>query len=102
MTVTPEDYVAVLKREEAVRQRSWEREGATMVRARECDVPEKLRPATSADIIKYAVIWYPEGQFDDRFWCIVNEPLGPDYWDAAYIAEDGCNYDLDGAYVEIE
>jgi hypothetical protein len=101
MIVTPENYVAVLKREEAVRQRSWEREDLTLNRARECKVPENLRPATPDDIVKYAIIWYPLGELMDSFWCVVYESMAslyPEY----YIATDGSSYDLDGAYVEIE
>jgi hypothetical protein len=61
-------------------------------------LPANLRPAKSTDIVKDALIWYPE--WDDRKWAIVEEVLYPSSLFKAYSAHDGCRYGLDGAFVE--
>ncbi len=62
-------------------------------------LPTNLRPATAADIVVGAVIWYPS--WDERKWAIVEEVRYPnDDW-KAYCSHDGCRYGLHGAFVEI-
>lgn len=101
MIVTPEDYVGVLKREEAVRERSREREAATLNRARECPVPANLRPATREDVVRHAVIWF--SNLDSGWvWRVVEEPLLSYSGYRGFLATDGCDYEVDeGAFVEV-
>jgi len=65
-----------------------------------------LRPATAADIVEGAIIWYPRWEEDEdddvRSWRRVEEVYYPsDQW-KAYCADCGCRYGLDGAFVEVE
>jgi hypothetical protein len=62
-------------------------------------IPEMrmLRPATSADIVCGQVIYYPERA--NPYWQIVEDVLHPNDPFKAYVADDGCRYGLDGAFV---
>lgn len=63
--------------------------------------PEHTRPANHADMKVGAVLWYKD--FDDGAgWQIVEEVLHPKSNWKAYVAEDGCRYGLDGAFVRVE
>lgn len=56
-------------------------------------LPQRLRPATSRDIVEGAILWYPH--WDERKWSLVGEVRYPsDPW-KAYTAHDGCRYGLD-------
>lgn len=63
--------------------------------------PRSVRPAKSSDIKLGQILWYKEGDFDP-FWKVVCEVLRPNDFFKAYVAEDGCRYGLDDAYVEVE
>jgi hypothetical protein len=74
----------------------------------EAALPPQLRKATAKDIVVDALIWYPEHTIRvgaeeitvETHWHIVEEVLYPnDDW-KAYLADDGCRYGLDNAYVE--
>lgn len=56
-----------------------------------------LRVATAKDIVPGALLWYPETSSNELFWAIVEESYGNGY----YCAHDGCNYDIDGAMIEV-
>ena len=67
--------------------------------ARSHPLPAQLRPATAADIVVDAVLWYP--QWDSPQWNIVETVRAP--YDAYKAYESGgCRYGLKGAFVEIE
>jgi len=61
-------------------------------------LPEKLRPATPADVIVGAVIWKPDFDGDCK-WCVIDEVLHPDDDFKAWVS-DGCRYGLHRAFVE--
>src|SRR4051794_39156218 len=66
-------------------------------------LPARLRPATAADIVEDAIIWYPlrEGR-DYHCWSRVHQVMCPDDDFKAYLSHDGARYGLDGAFVEVE
>lgn len=65
--------------------------------------PERKRPATPEDIRVGAVIWHVMDREDGGdYWHIIKEVQYPDDLFKAYIADDGCRYGLDRAYVAIE
>jgi hypothetical protein len=68
--------------------------------AENATIPSVLRPATPDDIIKGAVIWYPDENDDDVSWHIIEEVLNPKCDFKAYVAMCGARYGLDNAYVE--
>ena len=68
--------------------------------AENATIPSVLRPATPDDIIKGAVIWYPDENDDDVLWCVVENVINPSCDFKAYESYDGCRYGLDNAYVE--
>jgi hypothetical protein len=63
-------------------------------------LPNNLRPATVADIVEGAVIWYKEGD-DGPFYRTVGEVLNPRSAPAFLCRQFGCRYGLDGAFVEV-
>jgi len=100
--MTPQDYLRIKAEKESLIQ-NLERD---IYRAREqadfCKMPEQKRSATARDIVKGAIIWYErEEQHGGDYWNIVEEVLHPGDAFKGYMADDGCRYGLDGAYVEI-
>jgi hypothetical protein len=75
------------------------------------ELPEKLRPANSRDIVVGAIIWYPDGEYEEEDeegnlysyirWEFVEEVLWPDDDFKAYVS-DGCRYGLKDAFVEVK
>ena len=68
--------------------------------ARDCPLPNNLRPAEPKDIIEGAIIWYKHGD-DGHFWQIVEEVMRPNDPFKAYCSFDGCRYGLDDGWIEI-
>lgn len=101
--VTPEDYLLIEMRLDATRLFLDELEKESFDRALASPPPVHLRPATPADVVVNAVLWYPRHDFGTlQTWRIVREVRDPqDAW-KAYIADDGCRYGLDGAFVRAE
>jgi hypothetical protein len=66
--------------------------------ANECELPCNLRAATPRDVVVDAVLWYPHLE---PKWFIVDEVLYPNDAFKAFIADDGCRYGLNGAFVEV-
>jgi hypothetical protein len=58
----------------------------------------KLRPAVPKDIKPGQIIWHG-GDNRDWYWNTVEEVLHPSDKFKAYVAEDGCRYGLDQAWV---
>lgn len=59
---------------------------------------DQLRQAKADDMREGAIVWHDNGD-EGWFWNIVVEPRH--YGDAfkAYVADDGCRYGVDGAWV---
>lgn len=62
---------------------------------------EKLRRATSSDVVVGAVFYYRVNEHDP-YWQIVDRVQYPDDDFKAYVAEDRCRYGLHEAWVEID
>ena len=63
---------------------------------------EKLRPATADDIKEGAVIFHRQllNDYVGWYWHIISEVRYPNDDFKAYVAEDGCRYGLNEAFVE--
>jgi hypothetical protein len=68
--------------------------------AKESPFPSNLRQATPEDVCVGNIFYYPKENIDDSFWQIIEEVRYPDDDFKAYLAEDGCRYGLNGAFVE--
>ena len=67
-------------------------------------IPASIRPATAADIVVGAIIWYPDrtNDLDAANWQEVVEVLKPrDDW-KGYVNHTGSRYGLYHAFVEVE
>ena len=60
---------------------------------------KNLRPATAADIVEGAIIWY---MVDVPYWKHIEYVSYPSDLYKGFTAEDGCRYGLEDAYVEIK
>jgi hypothetical protein len=74
----------------------------TVYEARELVDPvpprKQLRHALAEDIREGVIVWHDNGD-DGWFWNIVCEPRHHGDAFKAYVADDGCRYGLDGAWV---
>jgi len=73
--------------------------------AEKAQLPDNLRPANSSDIVDGAILWYPDfGDEDPEWlcagWKLVEEVRRPDDPYKAFLANDGCRYGLEGAFVD--
>ncbi len=72
-------------------------------------LPENIRAVTSADIVKDAVIWFPDygvaaedGLDGVAYWKVIKEVLDPKHQFKAYVTYNNNRYGLDeGGFVEI-
>ena len=99
--VTPTEYIIIEQNQKAIIKAAQKVIGRAREEADKCLPPINRRPATQADIVVGAVIWHErEDEYGGDYWHIVDELQYPgDAW-KAYVADDGCRYGLDGAYVE--
>ncbi len=77
------------------------------LQAQRIPYPEKTRPATRADIVVGAIVWYrshvdADEEYPCAGWHEVCDVLFPDSDWKAYVAEDGCRYGLHDAEIEID
>ena len=69
-------------------------------RADKCLWPDRVRPATLADLVKGQVIWSKRGD-RNLGWRIVREPFGEDEHGISYEDESGASlYLVEGDFVE--
>lgn len=60
----------------------------------------RLRPATAADIVVDAVLFYPDtSDHAASWWCVVDEVLNPASDFKAFVDLSGCRHGLHGAHV---
>ncbi len=97
--MTPERYLKLLDRQTQIITQARKIIKDALDAARQADPPSNIRSATLADIKIRAIIWYCDGQNEPSHWHIVEEILRPSNTFKAYVAEDGCRYGLDGAFV---
>lgn len=99
--MSPYQYLAIEERERAIISGAEERIRMARDEANYHPFPIKMRPAEAEDIRPGIVIWHRCGDLVP-YWNVVSEPLH--YGDAfkAYVADDGCRYGLEGAYIDLE
>ena len=96
------EYLVIKKEQEAIIERAEALIYTAREKADKEKFPKKKRPATAEDIKIGSVIWhYQKREYGGSFWIIVEEPLH--YGDTCkeYIADDGCRYGLDEAYIDL-
>jgi len=82
---------------------AYNREKAALASAARLPLPERLRPATAADVVEGAILWYPPTELrPTHCWKRVDEVMKPDDAWKGYVSHDGCRYGLRGAFVEVE
>lgn len=97
--MTPEECIKIEKRERAIIRGAEAIITAARAEADKAKPPKKsLRPARADDIKPGLIVWHDNGDYG-WFWHVVEEPQH--YGDSfkAYMADDGCRYGLDGAWV---
>lgn len=96
--ITPQVYLEIERAQNSIIAQARACILDALKEARDCPVPEHLRPATPGDIVEGQILWYP--MYD--YWKIVSEVLRPaDRW-KAYCAHCGGRYGLDYAFVEVD
>lgn len=97
--MTPEEYKKIAENQlEIIKQAKLTMFNALNM-ADKCSLPKNIRRAKPYDIQKGNIIWHTNGD-DGYFWQIISEVLNPNDKFKAYLAEDGCRYGLDDAYIE--
>jgi hypothetical protein len=97
--MTPEAFIRFRETQERRMRVAQEAIDRALRKAKKSKPPKtNLRRATPDDIQPGQIIWHGT---DDRDldWHIVEEVLQPDDKFKAYVAEDGCRYGLDQAWV---
>lgn len=93
--MTPEEYIIIKENANKAITVLKEQILNALTMAKQCSIPKNLYQAMGNDIFIGNVIWYPE--YND--WHIVEEILHSEDRYKAYIAEDGCRYGLEGAFI---
>lgn len=99
--MTPVEYLTIAKAQGEIIKAAAQRVRDARECAEKCPPPTNRRPAKASDIVEGAIIWHERAkEYGGDYWLIVAEPRH--YGDAfkAYVADDGCRYGLNGAYVE--
>lgn len=99
--MTPTEYLEIEKGLKQIIKTAQSIIFEARTEADKCPPPKNRRSAKASDIMEGVIIWHErEKQYGDDFWNIVAEPLH--YGDPfkAYVADDGCRYGIEGAYVE--
>lgn len=100
----PHEFLIIQHREQAIIDQAQDRINSARAAAEECPTPKRLRPVAPADVTPGAILWHKRSKKDGGpFWCIV------DYYSTnihahraagSYMADDGCLYPIDGAFIE--
>lgn len=101
--MTPREYIQFRTGQEAIIKQARGLIQDALDKALDCPLPKSLRPATADDLARVGnVIWYPADDHREAFWAEVVEPLyHGDAW-KAFRDENGSDYGLRGAFVEID
>ena len=92
-------YLEARKVNDAIRAELSKDDSDNYDLAKAAPFPEHLRPATALDVQPGNILYYLVGE--GSYWQIVDEVLRPSDAYKAYVAEDGCRYGLEDAFVEI-
>ena len=98
--MTPDEFKKIRDEQNRIIDHAREIMNSAREIAEKCELPSALRPATPADIVANAILWYP--RFTRRKWLIVDEVLYPSDAFKAFCDDLGSRYGLDGAFVEIK
>lgn len=96
--MTPEEYIIIVKRQEEIMLTARTVMLDARLKADKAPWPSNERKALPSDIIEGSIIWHKNGD-DGPFWNIVEEVLYPNDAFKAHLADDGCRYGLDEAFV---
>lgn len=98
--MTPQEYIKFEDEQRAIIEGCEDRIFKARQKADKAKPPKReLRKAEPHDLTKQGtLVWHDNGD-EGWFWNVVDEPLhfGDDF--KAYVADDGCRYGLDGAWV---
>lgn len=101
--MTPEGYLQVRDAQQRKIQFAQEVIDRARRKAMRAKPPKtKLRPATPDDIRVNQILWRETTDIKNRhvwYWNVVEEVLDPSSKFKAYVAEDGCCYGLEHAWV---
>jgi len=97
--MTPREYLKIKAEQRAIIDAAERVVDAAREKVSKAKPPRaQLRRANAADIKPGLIVWHDNGDYG-WFWHVVDEPAH--YGDAfkAYVADDGCRYGLEGAWV---
>lgn len=100
--MTPQEYLKIEEEQAKIIAEANLKISTARQNADKASLPDNLRPATAEDVKPGAVIWYKHFDEGVPAWMIVLQVLNPNDEYKAFVAEDGCRYGLEGAYVEEE
>ncbi len=110
--ITPQHFLDLMGEQEKIIEAARAKIESFRELAEKCPPPQSRRPAVASDIFEGAIIWHERNTKEEVVGGVTLPALG-DYWQIvmrpthygepfkAYVAEDGGNYGLHGAYVEI-
>jgi hypothetical protein len=100
--LSPREYLKIKEAQLKIIKAAERRIAKAREKADKSPPPKNRRPVNADDIVTGAIIWHKRAKkYGGDCWNIVEEPLH--YGDAfkAYVADDGCRYGRDGAYIEV-
>ncbi len=99
--MTPTEYLKIEKELRQIIETTRILINEARFEADKCPPPKNRRPAKASDITEGAIIWHErQKEYGGDYWNVVSTPLH--YGDPfkAYVADDGCRYGIEGAYIE--
>lgn len=96
--MTPEEYMKIADEQGAIIEKAERAIQAAREKAERAKPPKNLVPAHASDIKAGAIIWHEHEDYG-WYWHVVDQERH--YGDPfkAYVADDGCRYGLNGAWV---
>lgn len=102
MSMHPDTFVQVRRSLEIAMSRIRDEIARAEREAHLYPPPRWRRAATPEDVVFGQVIWHERSEEDGGdYWHVVDQVRDPNDAFKAYVADDGCRYGLDGAYVEV-
>lgn len=99
--MTPKEFQKLEIEQIAIIERAQHTINVAREIAEKCEPPHKVRPVMANDIFPGAIVWQArKKKYGGDFWTIVQERDETSTPIEGYIADDGCRYSLDKAYVK--
>ena len=102
--MTPAEFIIVQKQQQSIISKASRVIADARARAEKCTAQKNLRPVKPEEIKQGMVLWHKRSKKDGGdYWNIVDYyRINNDSCIAAgsYIADDGCVYPIDGAFIE--